>query len=218
MQKMMICAALSVAALSAPATATTVYQSLPDLTVAPIVRSYCSSCNVFLPFRIYDRFTLANDATVNSVTFAVDRSIYANSAINLSFFTPNGARPGAEVASYDLNFADLTSQNTATDNLFLVTADIGSLALSAGTYDISFYNPNGLAIPAYFKSGGTLYQSGNFFQGESFYTDRAAAFSLDAMGGAVPEPATWAMMIGGMGIVGGAMRRRRSVSTKVSFA
>lgn len=35
--------------------------------------------------------------------------------------------------------------------------------------------------------------------------------------GAVPEPATWAMMIGGVGMVGGAVRRRR-VSTKVSFA
>jgi hypothetical protein len=35
---------------------------------------------------------------------------------------------------------------------------------------------------------------------------------------AVPEPASWALMIGGFGMVGGAMRRRRSVSTKVSFA
>lgn len=37
-------------------------------------------------------------------------------------------------------------------------------------------------------------------------------------GPAVPEPATWAMMIVGMGIVGGAMRRRAKTSTKVSFA
>lgn len=29
--------------------------------------------------------------------------------------------------------------------------------------------------------------------------------------GAVPEPATWALMIGGMGAVGGALRRRRSL-------
>jgi hypothetical protein len=34
---------------------------------------------------------------------------------------------------------------------------------------------------------------------------------------AAPEPATWALMIGGFGMVGGAMRRRR-VSAKVTFA
>ena len=42
-----------------------------------------------------------------------------------------------------------------------------------------------------------------------------ARFALAS--GAVPEPATWAMMIGGFGAIGGAMRyRRRKVS--VSFA
>jgi hypothetical protein len=35
------------------------------------------------------------------------------------------------------------------------------------------------------------------------------------MPGAVPEPATWAMMIGGFGLVGGAMRTRRRA---VAFA
>jgi hypothetical protein len=34
---------------------------------------------------------------------------------------------------------------------------------------------------------------------------------------AVPEPASWALMIGGFGLVGGTMRRR-SVKTKVAFA
>jgi hypothetical protein len=45
-------------------------------------------------------------------------------------------------------------------------------------------------------------------------------FALDNVvlnAGAVPEPATWTMMIGGFGIVGGAMRRRR-ISMKVSAA
>jgi hypothetical protein len=60
----------------------------------------------------------------------------------------------------------------------------------------------------------------------AFVTDRGDVLVTSASNlvltastaGAVPEPATWAMMIGGMGVVGGAMRRRRSVSTKVSFA
>lgn len=36
-----------------------------------------------------------------------------------------------------------------------------------------------------------------------------------AANGAVPEPAAWAMMIGGIGLIGAAMRRR---ATRVSFA
>lgn len=35
---------------------------------------------------------------------------------------------------------------------------------------------------------------------------------------AVPEPATWAMMLAGFGIVGGAMRRRAKIKQKVRFA
>ncbi|MBO9712833.1 PEPxxWA-CTERM sorting domain-containing protein [Sphingomonas sp.] len=36
--------------------------------------------------------------------------------------------------------------------------------------------------------------------------------------GAVPEPATWAMMLGGFGIVGFAMRRRHKPRTSVTYA
>jgi hypothetical protein len=48
---------------------------------------------------------------------------------------------------------------------------------------------------------------------------QAAQNNASASGGStliVPEPATWAMMIGGFGMVGGAMRRRRSVRTAVT--
>ena len=40
-------------------------------------------------------------------------------------------------------------------------------------------------------------------------------FRIDITPGAVPEPATWAMMIAGFGLVGGALRRR---ATQVRFA
>ena len=42
---------------------------------------------------------------------------------------------------------------------------------------------------------------------------------LTSVVAAVPEPATWAMMIVGFGLVGGAMRRRKSLTaTRVSYA
>lgn len=43
------------------------------------------------------------------------------------------------------------------------------------------------------------------------YTGRGGLIALSA--GAIPEPATWAMMIGGFGLVGGAMRRRKAAVT-----
>lgn len=42
-------------------------------------------------------------------------------------------------------------------------------------------------------------------------------FGSVAVGGVVPEPATWVMMILGMGAVSSAMRRRQKVSSRVSF-
>ncbi|MFM6854352.1 MAG: FxDxF family PEP-CTERM protein [Sphingopyxis sp.] len=66
---------------------------------------------------------------------------------------------------------------------------IGPITLGAGTYSI---NVNGNSGP------------------DGFY---AGSLSL----GAVPEPATWAFMILGFGLVGGAMRRRKSVRTNVAF-
>ena len=47
------------------------------------------------------------------------------------------------------------------------------------------------------------------------YTFRT--YTDNAVGGAVPEPATWAMMLAGFGLTGAALRRRRQQAT-VSFA
>ena len=66
---------------------------------------------------------------------------------------------------------------------------------SGGNYKIRFGVTN---------YGDTAYDSGLAFAGVT------VAGNPVPIGGAVPEPATWAMMIGGFGLVGGAMRRRRS--------
>ncbi len=49
------------------------------------------------------------------------------------------------------------------------------------------------------------------------FDDITFGSSVPGGGNAVPEPATWAMMIGGFGLVGGAMRRRK-VRTTISYA
>lgn len=44
-------------------------------------------------------------------------------------------------------------------------------------------------------------------------TSSQFAFEVDTIGSAVPEPSTWAMLIGGMGLVGASMRRRRTLTS-----
>ena len=56
--------------------------------------------------------------------------------------------------------------------------------------------------------GGSLYVN---WQGVQTFTGATVA-----LGGAVPEPASWALMLGGVGLVGGALRSRRRQA--VSFA
>jgi hypothetical protein len=62
--------------------------------------------------------------------------------------------------------------------------------------------------------GDIILQGYNTEQGTSYgiYWDN---LSIPALSGAVPEPSSWAMMIGGFALVGAGMRRRR---TSVAFA
>ena len=79
-------------------------------------------------------------------------------------------------------------------------------------------------------SGNTTYSLIEFsyrrFLGDTVQANRATPggdgndyngnFRINAVAGAVPEPATWAMMIGGFGMMGVAARRRRSSAVAVS--
>lgn len=50
-------------------------------------------------------------------------------------------------------------------------------------------------------------------------TSSQNAFEYDTLAIAgIPEPTTWAMMILGFGLIGGAMRSRKAVTTKVAYA
>jgi hypothetical protein len=61
---------------------------------------------------------------------------------------------------------------------------------------------------ASFRFGGAGFQGGT---DESWGIDNWALLAVPSVGG-VPEPATWAMLIAGFGLVGAVSRRRRSAS------
>lgn len=70
----------------------------------------------------------------------------------------------------------------------------------------TFSITRGTADIAYFRISGA----------DTYGVNQIAIEAPVAGGGAVPEPAAWAMMLAGFGLVGGAMRRRQKVS--VSYA
>jgi hypothetical protein len=86
----------------------------------------------------------------------------------------------------------------------------GSVAVSTPIYATNGRNFLGLRV-------GT---EGNYYYGFAYTTDNVLnsyGFENQANTGilgttAVPEPATWALMIAGFGLVGGAMRRRRTAT------
>lgn len=87
----------------------------------------------------------------------------------------------------------------------------------AGTY----FELTGSRVPGSFTDGGTapLVQTTNDgTPGQLYFQVRDGAVVTPPPSGALPETATWAMMIAGFGMVGFAMRRRQKVTTRVSYA
>ena len=70
------------------------------------------------------------------------------------------------------------------------TASLGEYTLDVGNYTIA-YSGSVIGAPAGVGSNITF-----------------------ALGSAVPEPASWAMMLGGFGLVGGALRNRRKATVR----
>ncbi|MGR6327713.1 PEPxxWA-CTERM sorting domain-containing protein [Sphingomonas sp. XXL09] len=104
----------------------------------------------------------------------------------------------------------------------------GSLTGTQSNQLVSFqFNAAGLAA---LQSGQSITLSGRVTSPTTFSASapdqllfgssqsRSASLQFDTVAAAVPEPATWALMILGMGAVGFAMRRRKNVNMTVRFA
>jgi hypothetical protein len=146
----------------------------------------------------------------------------------------NSWAPGQQWDWITFGDADFPGPSPISDFFNFASSDPqASLTFSGGGHNgpTIAYGPNSVVLPGWEPSaiGATLMWSGDSVTrlgaGQLLFstlvTGNGAVRSdfqvANLVSGAVPEPATWAMMIGGIGMVGGAMRRRK-VSATVSFA
>lgn len=146
-------------------------------------------------------------------------------------------RPAGTVFGGTFLAAGPTSGNVATLTFLAPTAFLNFLWGSPDTYNLLTVNSTagtqtftaaGLGFPIvsgsqafsqyvqFRANAGTLINSVSFSNSPTIDAFEAANFSVTAP---VPEPATWALMFAGFGMVGFAMRRRNAkVTTNVKFA
>jgi hypothetical protein len=169
-------------------------------------------------FAVSNSFALSATTTITGFTFgawtgqtdavvSVDWGI-SNSpdyAINgtASSLSAGGVMPGTGFGAYDVRD---------------YTASITPLTLAAGTYWLSLQNALSIYNNAVYwdinNGPSTAYQSGYGNLAGLYGPTGSTAFTL--LSSPAPEPASWAMMVGGFGLVGGAMRCRRKAA--VTFA
>lgn len=141
-------------------------------------------------------FTLSgvtfDDGTSLTGGFTIDDTTGDVLSFNIS--SQNGLLPAQTYSTGDVTFRDFFASN---QYLFVNPQLTQYLALN-------FVNPLAAGTDAL---STTSYECSNC--GAVRWVVSGAAVS-----GAVPEPASWAMMVGGFGVVGGAMRSRRKVAVR----
>ncbi|GAA4221186.1 hypothetical protein GCM10022253_26810 [Sphingomonas endophytica] len=158
-------------------------------------------------FNYGQSFSVLGSGSFNNVVINLYRngSVFANG--DLYLFSSAYTGTPANLASTTTNRIGVAN---AANNLYTFAQNV---VLTGGS-QYFFYTDNlnyeiNFNVSSY--TSGTLVQSGNR-QTEKFYnvnpSDVAFRVTGNVINGAVPEPASWMMMILGFGVVGYAMRRK----------
>lgn len=157
----------------------------------------------------------ANPFEVSGQQISVDFDIAAYTPTTVDFAVAAG-----DALSYNFDSAVNIFASEGVDFLTLTltdgaTFDLGSVA---GAFSSAIASLNAAGDTVTIDFSPTEYVGAELGALDGIFGDflinrnglgEGDSFSLVVSAGAVPEPATWAMMIAGFGLVGSAMRRRR---------
>jgi len=168
---------------------------------------------------VTDSFTLSGTTTITGFTFG------------------GWSTAGTQLSTVNYGFSSSSAAYSQTGTSALTFGAVVPGTGFGGAYDARDYAGSVTPITLgagtwYFSLGGAVATDGGFgywdinngpssayiggFNLAGIYGPTSSeAFTLTSANGGVPEPASWALMLGGFGLVGGAMRRRR---TSVAFA
>lgn len=126
------------------------------------------------------------------------------------------AAPTTDGFDYVINLTHAFIYDPSKGNLlldFMIPA--GAMVSGPGFFLASYDTANQTADGVY--SVNSIFD-GNATSGFANTAGTITQFTGTALAGAVPEPATWALMLAGFGMIGFAARRRQSVKTNVTYA
>jgi len=200
--KLLLAAAASTFVLGSAAQAAVVYQSVPDLNTGRTGTEWCSSC--YGSYEPLDQFTLAAPAAITGFQL----STYAYGGYSgLGGFTVEIYNAAHDAILFSQAVAPTLLSSSGQDDI--VGGALSGLTLAAGTYWIGF-EANYFAVSDYYGVGnGSLIDTNPHTGVQNYDFGGPHNIGYVLTGGAVPEPATWALMLTGFGLAGATLRSRR---------
>lgn len=178
-----------------------------------------------------------NDSSAIGFTNQTSTGVTVHSLNTENLLTQSSGQARFFTADGSLDTAEIFLTNTLDADFREIEFNLFNAVGSGQSVTLSFYGSFFDALTNTFNEGVRTYTIGNGQNFVSAYATDGDYFTkvvFDATGagvadlrqlrisgftpGAVPEPATWAMMLLGFGIVGGAMRRRRKVGVSYQMA
>ena len=208
---------IALALNATPGKATVLYQSIPDLS-ASRSDSLCSNCPDIGPVQsIGQIFSFGASATAKSLSFVVSNDYVWPTSVTVGIYEDAGGAVGANI--YRQTFTTFASDVPTAGLTDVLSVNLGTgLTLGSGSYIVFLTNSSGLGVATFGGGpGNAIYNYDSTFPdltGNPYASlpgqDIGVLFSSTS---AIPEPATWTMLLVGFAGIGFFARRRKPALT-----